>query len=119
MRLRVLFACVVLPCVLWAALPVGTLGQGKLQHKIDATRAKIGKKKGTERVLASDIAGYTRRIRQLQGRIGSLQSRQQRLQLDLDRKKAVLVQTQAKLRDERARLARLRARLVVVRRQLS
>jgi murein DD-endopeptidase MepM/ murein hydrolase activator NlpD len=119
MRLRVLFACVVLPCVLWAALPVGTLGQGKLQHKIDATRAKIGKKKGTERVLASDIAAYTRRIRQLQGRIGSLQSRQQRLQLDLDRKKAVLVQTQAKLRDERARLARLRARLVVVRRQLS
>jgi murein DD-endopeptidase MepM/ murein hydrolase activator NlpD len=119
MRLRVLFACVVLPLVLWAALPVGSLGQGKLQQKIDATRAKIGKKKGTERVLTSDIAAYTRKIRRLQGRIGSLQQRQQTLQLDLDRKKAVLVQTQAKLRDERARLARLRARLVVTRRALS
>lgn len=119
LRLRVLFACVVLPLVLWAALPVGSLGQGKLQQKIDSARAKIGKKKGTERVLTSDIAGYTRRIRRLQGKIGSLQTRQQTLQADLDRKKAVLVATQAELRSERARLARLRARLVVVRRALS
>ena len=119
MRLRVLVACLVLPLALWAALPVGSLGQGKLQHKIDATRSKIGKKKGAERVLTSDIAAYTRRIRRLQGRIGSLQARQQTLQADLDRKKASLVQTQAKLRQERARLARLRARLVVVRRALS
>mgnify|MGYP002336224440 CR=1 FL=1 len=98
---------------------MGSLGQGKLQQKIDSARAKIGKKKGTERVLTSDIAGYTRRIRRLQGKIGSLQTRQQTLQADLDRKKAVLVATQAELRSERARLARLRARLVVVRRALS
>jgi murein DD-endopeptidase MepM/ murein hydrolase activator NlpD len=119
MRLRVLLACAVLPLVLWAVLPVGSLGQGKLQSKIESTRAKIGKKKGTERVLSSDIAAYTRRIRRLQGRIGSLQTRQQRLQSNLDAKKAELVRTQARLRDERARLARLRARLVVSRRLLS
>ena len=119
MRLRVLLACLALPLVLWAVLPVGSLGQGNLDEKIDRAREKIGKKKGTERVLTSDITAYTRRIRRLQGKIGSLQSRQQTLQSDLDQKKAKLVETQAKLRDERARLARLRARLVVVRRALS
>lgn len=119
MRRRVLLACAVLPLLLWALLPVQSLGQGQLQQKIDTTRSKIGKKKGTERVLTSDIAAYTKRIRVLQGRIGGLQRRQQTLQADLDAKRAELVQTQAKLRDERARLARLRERLVVTRRALS
>jgi murein DD-endopeptidase MepM/ murein hydrolase activator NlpD len=119
MRLRVLLACAVLPLVLWALLPVQSPGQGKLERKIDATRAKIGKKKGTERVLSSDIARYTQRIRRLQGKIGSLQRRQATIQADLDAKKAELVATQAKLRSERARLARLRARLVVTRRALA
>ena len=117
MRLRVLLACAILPCVLWAVLPVASTGQ-QLQNKIDATRHKIGKKKGTERVLTSDIAEYTSRIRRLQGRIGGLQRRQETIQADLDRKKAQLVATQAELRSERARLARLRARLVVARRAL-
>jgi murein DD-endopeptidase MepM/ murein hydrolase activator NlpD len=120
MRLRVLLACAMVPLVLWAMLPVPSTGQGtRLQERIDATRAKIGKKKGTERVLTSDIAAYTRRIRRLQGRIGSLQRRQSELQGDLDRKRALLVRTQAELRSERARLARLRARLIVTRRALS
>jgi murein DD-endopeptidase MepM/ murein hydrolase activator NlpD len=119
MRLRVLLACAFVPLVLWALLPVASSGQGQLQQRIDSTRHKIGKKKGTERVLTSDIAEYTRRIRRLQGRIGGLQRRQANLQTDLDRKRAQLVQTQAELRSERARLARLRARLVVARRALS
>jgi murein DD-endopeptidase MepM/ murein hydrolase activator NlpD len=111
MRLRVLLACVLLPLCLWAALPVLSSGQGNLQSKIDRTREKIGKKKGTEKVLTSDIAQYTAKIRRLQGRIGKLQVRQQTLQADLDDKKAELVRTQAELRSERARLVRLRARL--------
>jgi murein DD-endopeptidase MepM/ murein hydrolase activator NlpD len=119
MRLRVLLACVLVPCALWAVLPVGSLGQGRLQNKIDNTRAKIGKKKGTEKVLTSDIAQYTARIRRLQGKIGSLQLRQQTLQADLDDKKAELVKTQAELRSERARLARLRARLKETQKMLS
>jgi murein DD-endopeptidase MepM/ murein hydrolase activator NlpD len=105
--------------LLWALLPVQSLGQGQLQQKIETTRSKIGKKKGTEKVLSSDIAAYTKRIRVLQGRIGGLQRRQQTLQADLDAKRAELVSTQTKLRDERARLARLRERLVVTRRALS
>jgi murein DD-endopeptidase MepM/ murein hydrolase activator NlpD len=120
MRLRLLLACALTPLLLWAALPVASTGQGtRLQQKIDATRAKIGKKKGTERVLTSDIATYSRRINRLQNRIGGLQRRQASLQADLDRKRAQLSRTQAELRSERARLARLRARLVVARRALS
>src|SRR3712207_700413 len=121
MRLRVLFACAVLPLLLWAALPLVSSGQGpqRLQQKIETTREKIGRKKGAERVLTTEIAGYTRRIRQLQGRIGGLQRRQFTLQADLDRKRAELMRIQEKLRSERARLARLRARLIVTRRALA
>jgi murein DD-endopeptidase MepM/ murein hydrolase activator NlpD len=119
MRFRVALACVILPLCLWAVLPVGVLGQGNLQRKIDTTRAKIGKKKGAERVLTSEIAAYTARIRRLENRIGSLQRREQALQADLDRKRAALVRTQSRLRDERARLARLRARLKVAREALA
>src|SRR5688500_13141833 len=121
MRLRALLACAVLPLLLWLALPLVSSGQGpaRLQEQIEATREKIGRKKGTERVLTSDIAAYTRRINQLQSKIGTLQGRQARLQADLDRKRAQLVQIQVKLRDERARLARLRARLVETRKMLS
>jgi murein DD-endopeptidase MepM/ murein hydrolase activator NlpD len=118
MRLRVLIACAVLPLALWAVLPVQSLGQATLQQKIDATRSKLGKKRGTERVLTSDISAYTSRINQLEGRIGGLRSKQQTLQSDLDAKRAELVRIQVKLRDERARLARLRARLIVARRAL-
>jgi murein DD-endopeptidase MepM/ murein hydrolase activator NlpD len=121
MRLRVLLACAVLPLLLWLFLPVSSTGQGpaRLQQKIESTREKIGRKKGTERVLTSEITAYTRRINRLQNRIGVLQRRQGELQADLDAKRAELVQIQVKLRDERARLARLRARLIVTRRALS
>jgi murein DD-endopeptidase MepM/ murein hydrolase activator NlpD len=108
---------------LWAELPVPSAGQQKtlstLNNKIGATRAKIGRKRGTERVLASDIASYTRRINHLQVRISGLERRETVLQADLDRKQAELAEIQAQLRAERARLLRLRARLAVARRALA
>jgi murein DD-endopeptidase MepM/ murein hydrolase activator NlpD len=128
MRLRTMLACAVLPLVLsaglWLVLPLGSRGAepkarlSSLQDKIETTRGKIGRRKGTERVLASDIARWTRRINRLQDRIGTLQVREGRLQADLDARRAELVVTQEKLRSERARLARLRAKLAEGRRIL-
>src|SRR3954469_1740385 len=123
MRPRVLFACVVFACsaVVAACFAVPSGGQSidQIQGKIDATRGKIGRKKGTEHVLASDIAAWTRRIDGLQVRISSLSRREVALSADLDRKRAELGVVQERLRVERARLARLRARLIVGRRALA
>jgi murein DD-endopeptidase MepM/ murein hydrolase activator NlpD len=121
MRLRVLFACAVLPLLLWLVLPLVSSGQSpqRLQERIESTREKIERKRGTERVLTTDIAAWTAKINRLQAKIGSLQRRQGALQADLDRKRAELVQIQVRLREERARLARLRSRLVVTRRALA
>jgi murein DD-endopeptidase MepM/ murein hydrolase activator NlpD len=124
MRARVLIAAVALPLVLWAALPLPSSGQSKqeelqkLQQRIDRARQKIGRKKGTERVLTTQISGYNRRIRRLQSKIGTLQTRQQRVQVDLDAKRAELERLRGELRSERARLVRLRARLNETRAQL-
>jgi murein DD-endopeptidase MepM/ murein hydrolase activator NlpD len=124
MRVRVLLAAVALPLVLWALLPLPSSGQSKqeelqkLQQRIDRARAKIGAKKGTERVLTTQISRYNRRIRQLQGEIGTLQTRQQRVQVDLDAKRAELERLRGELRSERARVVRLRARLDETRTQL-
>jgi murein DD-endopeptidase MepM/ murein hydrolase activator NlpD len=121
MRLRHLVAGAVLPLVLcaslWLVLPLGsqaTTPQGRaasLQQKIETTRGKIGRRKGTEHVLTSDIQRWSHKIDRLQGSISTLQSRESRIQDDLDARRAELVQTQKELRSERARLARLRARL--------
>jgi murein DD-endopeptidase MepM/ murein hydrolase activator NlpD len=128
MRLRLVLAGAVLPvalCVsLWLVLPLGSDAspQGRaasIQKKIETTRGKIGRRKGTERVLTSDIARWTRRINKLQGSITTLQTREQRIQDDLDARRAELVTTQTRLRDERARLARLRTRLAEGRRILA
>ncbi len=123
-RARVLLAAVVLPLVLWALLPLPSSGESKqqelqsLQDRINRARDKIGRKRGTERVLTTQISSYNRRIRRLQGRIGTLQNRQQRVQADLDDKRAELESLRADLRSERARLVRLRARLDETRAQL-
>ena len=122
MRLRVLLAGAVLPLALWAALPVFSEGAasptgrlGDVQHKIRVTQSKIGKRKGTERVLTTQISAYSQRIGRLQSRIGSLQSRQANAQADLDAKRAELFGIQRDLRSERRRLVRLRARLAEAR----
>ena len=124
MRVRLLLTAVALPLVLWAVLPMPSSGKSKqrelseLQSKISSAREKIGRKKGTERALRSQIAGYDRRIRTLQGKIAILQTRQQRVQTDLDAKRSELESLRTDLRGERARLVRLRKRLDVTRTQL-
>jgi murein DD-endopeptidase MepM/ murein hydrolase activator NlpD len=129
MRLRYWLAGAVLPLVfcgaLWLVVPLGSEAQApqarasSLQQKIDTTRGKIGKRKGTEKVLASDIAAYSRKIRRLQGSISTLQTREATIQDDLGRRRAQLEQTQADLRNERARLARLKKKLADGRRLLA
>jgi|HigsolmetaAR202D_1030399.scaffolds.fasta_scaffold12527_3 murein DD-endopeptidase MepM/ murein hydrolase activator NlpD len=128
MRLRVVLAGIVLPLLvcgaLWLVLPTGSEAQdagraASLQKKIEITRGKIGRRKGTERVLASDIAEWTRKIRRLEGTISRLRARQNRLQADLDKRRAELIKTQERLREERARLARLRVKLAEGRRILA
>lgn len=124
MRLRTLLAGIAVPLLLWACLPVfsgasTTRSAAELQRKIQITQGKIGRKKGTERVLTTDITRYSRRIAKLQGRIGSLQRRESVVQSDLDRKRSELSRLQGQLRSERARLIRLKARLVQAREVLS
>jgi murein DD-endopeptidase MepM/ murein hydrolase activator NlpD len=125
MRLRVLLPCALLPLGLWAALPLASQGAGatgsaaSVQHKIEVVQGKIGRKRGTEHTLSSDIARWTAQINHLQGRISRLHAREARVQADLDRRRAQLAATQTDLRHQRARLARLRARLIVGRRMLA
>ena len=118
MRLRALIACLLAPLVLWAVLPLPSNGR-PLSERIAKARDEIASKRGTERVLSSDIAAWTSRIRRQQSRIAVLQARQSEIQGDLDAKRAELVRTQTRLRDERARLTRLRERLVETRAQLA
>jgi murein DD-endopeptidase MepM/ murein hydrolase activator NlpD len=126
MRLRVLLAGAVLPLALWAVLPVFSQGaaspSGRLndiERKIEVTQGKIGRRKGTERLLTTQISGYSQRIGRLQSRIGTLQGQQANAQADLDAKRAELFQTQRDLRAERRRLVRLRARLAQARTALA
>jgi peptidoglycan DL-endopeptidase CwlO len=125
MRIRLLIAGAALPLALWAALPLASDGaspQSRLndvQKKIQATQGRIGRRKGTERVLTSQISAYNQRIGSLQARIGRLERRQAAVQADLDRKQAELTSLQGQLRDERRRLVRLRKRLAEARAALA
>jgi peptidoglycan DL-endopeptidase CwlO len=125
MRLRVLLAGAALPLALWALLPVLSQGAGPssrlqdLERKIETTQGKIGRRKGTERLLTTEISAYTARINRLQSRIGSLQQRQAAAQTDLAAKRAELTRIQDDLRSERRRLVRLRARLAEARQALA
>jgi murein DD-endopeptidase MepM/ murein hydrolase activator NlpD len=125
MRLRLLLAGAALPLLLWALLPVlsqGASPSGRLndlQNKIQSTQSKIGKRKGTERLLTTQISAYTAHINRLQAKISGLQERQSTAQSDLDAKRAELSQIQSDLRSERRRLVRLRARLVQARQALA
>ena len=125
MRIRLLFLGVALPLALWAALPMhsdGAPSQSRLndvEKKIRSTQGRIGRRKGTERVLTTQISAYSRRIGALQARIGRLQRRQAAVQADLDSKRAELTRIQEDLRSERRRLVRLRARLAEARTALA
>jgi murein DD-endopeptidase MepM/ murein hydrolase activator NlpD len=121
LRLRLLFGAVAVPLVLWLLLPMISSGASPstIQHRIDAKQARIQAKKGHERVLSTDIAGFTSRINKLQGDITTLQRRQVQLQSDLDAKRAELGRIQSDLRAERLRLIRLQARLAEARQALA
>jgi peptidoglycan DL-endopeptidase CwlO len=119
-RLRLFIAVALLPLALFAFLPLVSSGQQKnLGSKIERKKDQIAWRKGRERVLSSDVAGFTRRINVLQGDITVLQTKQVRLQASLDRKRAELARIQEDLRRERLRLQRLRARLAEARAALS
>lgn len=122
MRLLVALAAIALPLILWAALPIASSGQSskadelsKLQQRIDRARGQIGRKRGTERVLSSEIARYSRRLDRLEGKITTLGARQARVQTDLDDRRGELERLRTLLRDARPRLVRLRSRLAETR----
>ena len=125
MRIRLLIAAAALPFALWALLPVPSDGASPssrlndVQKKIQTTQGKIGRRKGTERVLTTQITAYNARIGTLQARIGRLERRQAQVQADLDHKRDELNRLQDQLRSERRRLVRLRKRLGVARRALA
>jgi murein DD-endopeptidase MepM/ murein hydrolase activator NlpD len=125
MRIRLLIVAAALPFALWALLPLpsdGASPQSRLndvQKKIQSTQGKIGRRKGTERVLTTQISAYNARIGALQARIGHLERRQASVQADLDRKRAELNRLQDELRAERRRLVRLRKRLGVAKAALA
>jgi murein DD-endopeptidase MepM/ murein hydrolase activator NlpD len=121
-RLLVLLGVALLPLALWAVLPLVSSGEpsaGQISNQIAKKRDQIQWRKGRERVLASDVAGYTSRINDLQGDITVLEGKQMRLQSSLDAKRAELAQIQEDLRRERLRLARLKARLAEARKALA
>ena len=102
MRIRLLIAAAVLPLALWAALPLPSQSAtpqqriDDLQKKIESARGRIGKRKGTERVLTSEISAYTSKINRLEAHIGRLQRRQAEIQADLDAKRAELARAPAR-----------------------
>lgn len=117
MRLRSFAAGVALPLAAWGASPLVADAGGpraraaSLSNRIQQVEGQIGRKRGTERVLTTQIAAYTARINQLQARISVLRTRESFVQDSLDRSQAELAHTQLELRADRARLVRLRARL--------
>ncbi len=120
----ILCATILAPLLLWALSPLVSTAAAprtlnEVQSQITKKQDAIDRKKGSERVLTSDISRYSAHISDLQGRITTLQSRQVQIQADLDAKRAELSRIQGDLRDERARLTRLRARLKTSRRALS
>jgi murein DD-endopeptidase MepM/ murein hydrolase activator NlpD len=119
LRLRLLIGVAALPLAVFALLPLSSSGAPNLGSKIEKKKDQIAWRKGRERVLASDVAGYTRKINGLQSEITTLQTRQVRLQSNLDRKREELARIQEDLRRERLRLARLRARLAEARAALA
>src|SRR4051794_27179118 len=121
-RLSLPALAVVLPFVLWALLPVGSLADpssGQIQRKIDKAESLIGGHRRHERVLTSDITAFTHRIDGLQSDITRLAGRQAKLQSSLDAERLQLARVQQDLRTERLRLARLKARLLEARRILA
>jgi murein DD-endopeptidase MepM/ murein hydrolase activator NlpD len=84
---------------------------GDIHNKMSATRGKLARKQGKARILTTQVAAFSNRIRGLQGNITVLEGRQSSLQSDLDVKRRKLLATQSDLRTARARLVKLRFKL--------
>ena len=111
-------AVVALPVLLWAASPTPSAGQSSkarelsgLQQRIDRARGQIGRKRGTERVLSTQIARYSWRLDRLEAKLTTLGRRQARIEIELDDRREELERLRTSLRDARARLVQLRLRL--------
>jgi len=109
MRVRLLLAGVLPALALWAVAPLVSSAAtrselSKLQSRIDSARAKVGAKRGRERVLTTQVTRYSRRIDRLARRQGALE-------VDLGAKRTELEALRKDLRAERARIVRLRSRL--------
>jgi predicted nucleic acid-binding Zn-ribbon protein len=107
-RIFALLGALALPLVLYAALPTTSSGQSPkaeklsdLQQRIDRARGRIGSKRGTERVLSGEIAGYSRRLDRLEGKITTLGARQTRIQTDRDSRRVELERLRTLLRGAR------------------
>lgn len=83
-----------------------------LSEKISKKRVQVEKEKKKERVLTTDIQGYSNRIDSLRGEIRALESRQTKAQSELDRKRSELKQVRNRLDRSRDRLARLQVELL-------
>ncbi|MBO9534915.1 MAG: peptidoglycan DD-metalloendopeptidase family protein [Solirubrobacteraceae bacterium] len=121
-RLTIIAGLVGTCLLLWGSLPLmssAAPSAEELAKKIQKTQGKVEFRKGKEKVLTRDIAGYSSKISALQSRLNKLQSRENTLNGDLEAKRAALGKTQGELRSERARLARLQRRLREVRATLS
>src|SRR3954447_6477895 len=109
-RIRLFVVAAMLPLVLFALSPLVSSGQN-IGSKIQRKQDQIQWRKGRERVLSSDIAGFTNKINALQGEITTLQNKQVRLQANPDNTRAELAATRAALRKEPLPPPPLRPRL--------
>ena len=123
-RFALLALVAILPAVLWAVVPVGSLGASSgaklsnLKNKIEKTQAQVDKKKGTETVLTTDVAAWQNKINGLQSKINKLQGRQDQIEVGLNREASELNRIQDDLRTQRRRQVKLKARLEEGRRVL-
>jgi murein DD-endopeptidase MepM/ murein hydrolase activator NlpD len=125
MRLKLLLAGTVLPLCLWAVLPLTsdatpkTDRLGAIRSKLNQTQSRIQRRRGSERVLTTDIMKFDRRIDGLQTRVDALSGRVTRLTALAAQQERELGQVQSDLRAAGSRVVRLRSRLTQSRQALS
>ena len=79
-RATILLLCAGIPLLAWALLPMPSDGASpsakldRLQRQIEAKQGQIGAKKGTERVLTTQISSSTARIDALQRRQSAVEA---------------------------------------------
>lgn len=105
--------------MLLVSASISEAARQSLDGRIGATRERLTRQQGRARVLTTDVARYSARVRELEGRVGVLRTRQQDAEEDLATSEGALQRAQTALRDQRRRLVRLRARLRTSRRVLA